>query len=74
MERHSHRPSPRLGLLWVVFLAELTSMGNVPCIGGDPNFLLGGPPDVGFVSMRWRSFKRRKRDGHAPGRYRVRLR
>jgi hypothetical protein len=60
MERHSHRPSPRLGLLWAViyvFLVESTSEGNVPCVGGDPNFLLGGPPDVGFVSMRWRSFE-----------------
>eukprot|EP00957_Ditylum_brightwellii_P191642 14590646-Ditylum_brightwellii.AAC.1 len=55
MEKHSHRPSPCLGLLWAVvcvFLTQLTSEGNVPCVGEDPTFLPGGPPYVGFVLMR----------------------
>eukprot|EP00957_Ditylum_brightwellii_P008118 615677-Ditylum_brightwellii.AAC.1 len=77
LEGQSYIPSPHLCLLWAVicvFLVEATSQGNAPYIEGDPNFLPEGPPDVGFVSMRYCSLERRKRDGRAPGRYRVRLR
>eukprot|EP00957_Ditylum_brightwellii_P055988 4243125-Ditylum_brightwellii.AAC.1 len=70
LEGQSHLPSPRLGLLWAVicvFLVESTSEGNVPYVEGDPIFLPEGPPDVGFVSMRYCSLEQRKLDGRAPG-------
>eukprot|EP00957_Ditylum_brightwellii_P082931 6305144-Ditylum_brightwellii.AAC.1 len=70
MERHSRHPFPHLDLLWaVLYFADLMVWGNVPFFGGDPNFLPGGPPDIGCVLLRWRSFNLRKRDGRAPGQY-----